>query len=100
MGFQPVELDPEILAGTIFHRASEENQAETFAAIASAFSETKEGTEWTIQELVNYVNTHNKATIEKSLFSDAENKSTPSHFASDKAQTPFRRKSNPQVHRS
>ena len=72
LGLPARELDPEILAGTIFHRASEENQAETFAAIASAFSETKEGTEWTIQELVNYVNTHNKATIEKSLFSDAE----------------------------
>ena len=72
LGIPARELDPEILAGTIFHRASEENQAETFAAIASAFSETREeGTQWTIQDLVRYVNTQNKATIE-SLFSDAE----------------------------
>ena len=70
------ELDSEILAGTIFHRASEENQAETFAAIASAFSEDKsedkeEDTTWTIQDLVKYVTTQNRAKIE-SLFSDAE----------------------------
>lgn len=72
LGLPARELDPEILAGTIFHRAGEENQAETFAAIASAFSETREeGTQWTIQDLVGYVNTQNKAVIE-SLFSDAE----------------------------
>ena len=85
MGFQPAELDPEILAGTIFHRASEENQAETFAAIASAFSETREeGTQWTIQDLVGYVNTQNRAAIE-SLFSNAEITLNNQTFASDKA---------------
>ena len=65
------ELDPEILAGTIFHRSSEENQAEMFAGIASAFAESRENKNWTIHELIQYVTTHNRHAIE-GLFGEAD----------------------------
>ena len=64
-------LDPEILAGTIFYRYGEENQAEMFAGIASAFSESRENGNWTIQELTNFVTTQKQQTI-NGLFGDAD----------------------------
>ena len=68
-------LDSEVLAGTIFHRANEENQAETFAAIAAAYSESSEKEDWTIHELVTFVRDKPTAAI-KGLF---KNSDTPLH---------------------
>ena len=65
------ELDPEILAGTIFHRAGEENQAETLAAIATAYAEREQVEAWTIHELVDFVKTK-KAKEIQGLFGDAD----------------------------
>ena len=65
------ELDPEILAGTIFHRAGEENQAETLAAIATAYAEREQVEAWTVHELVDFVKTKKPGEI-KGLFGDAD----------------------------
>ena len=62
------ELDPEILAGAIFHRAGEENQAETLATIATAYAE---GKEWTIHQLVDFIRTKRTKEIQ-GLFGDAD----------------------------
>ena len=62
-------LDPEILAGTIFYRAGEENQADTFAAIASAFFDRDEGE--TVYDLVDFVKHKSSGEIQK-LFGDAD----------------------------
>ena len=71
LGIPARELDPEILAGTIFHRAGEENQAETFASIATAYSTQNEDDEWTVHTLVDYVSRSDPKIIQ-ALFSDAE----------------------------
>ena len=71
LGIPAHELDPEILAGTIFHRAGEEIQAETFASIATAYAAQHEGNKWTVHELVSYVSTSNLNAIQN-LFSDAD----------------------------
>ena len=65
------ELDPEILAGAIFHRAGEENQAETLATIATAYAEQEPGKEWTIHQLVGYIRTKRTKEIQ-GLFGDAD----------------------------
>ena len=71
LGIPARELDPEILAGTIFHRAGEENQAETFASIATAYATQNEDDEWTVHTLVDYVSRSEPKVIQ-ALFSDAE----------------------------
>ena len=65
------ELDPEILAGTIFYRAGEENQAETLAAIATAYAEREQVEAWTVHELVDFIKTKKPGEI-KGLFGDAD----------------------------
>ena len=66
-------LDPEILGGTVFHRAGEENQAETFAAIASAYGDDQyqQNRSWTIWDLVNFVRNNEVGKI-KGIFGEAD----------------------------
>ena len=71
LGVPAQKLDPEILAGTIFHRAGEENQAETFAAIAHAYGEQEDNKRWTIQELVHFITRKSRPEINK-LFGNTE----------------------------
>ena len=59
------DLDPEILAGTIFHRQGEDSQAEYFATIVSAYAETHSS--WTLHQLVNWIRESNKSRIEATL---------------------------------
>ena len=52
------DLDPEILAGTIFYWPNEDLQAEIFAHIASSFADdqsTSGNLNWTIHDLINYI---------------------------------------------
>ena len=51
------DLDPEILAGTIFHRPNEENQAEVFAHITASFNESQQmaNNTWTIHNLIDWI---------------------------------------------
>ena len=63
------ELDGAILAGTIFYRGGEENQAEVFEHIVSAFSDDREG-DWTIQDLAGYISENNVGQISKRLYGD------------------------------
>lgn len=61
------DLDRAILAGTIFYRADEENQAEIFEHIASVYSEDHPDT-WTIWELIQYIQDTNNETLSKKLY--------------------------------
>ena len=61
------ELDRTILAGTIFYRGGEENQAETFELIASAFADDQQDT-WTIQNLIDYIQTTSNGQLNTRLF--------------------------------
>ena len=75
LSIQANEVNPEILAGTIFHRANENNQAEVFAHIVTNYSTLKSEHQqhWTIQELVSYINdkrTGAKGALENLLFGD------------------------------
>ena len=66
-------LDPEILGGTIFHRAGEEIQAETFAAIASAYADDREqqSMNWTIWDLIDFVSKNEVGKI-KGIFGEVD----------------------------
>lgn len=59
------DLDPEILAGTIFHRQGEDNQAEYFATIVSAYA--AEHPPWTLHQLIDWILQSNKNQIEAAL---------------------------------
>lgn len=59
------DLDPEILAGTIFHRQGEDNQAEYFATIVSAYAESHSS--WTLHQLIDWIRQSNKNVIEAAL---------------------------------
>ena len=59
---QASELDRAILAGTIFYRGGEENQAETFELIASAFADDQQS-QWTIHDLTNYIRTNDDRVL-------------------------------------
>ena len=59
---QASELDRAILAGTIFYRGGEENQAETFELITSDFADNQQST-WTIHDLTDYIRNNNNATL-------------------------------------
>ena len=63
------ELDRAILAGTIFYRGGEENQAETFELIASAFADDQHDA-WTIHELNNHIRATNDAQLSTRLFGE------------------------------
>ena len=64
------DLDPEVLAGTIFYQPSEINQAETFAEIASAFATEKDskGEHWTIRELTHYIRNTKDGQVNNLLY--------------------------------
>ena len=59
------DLDPEILAGTIFHRQGEDNQAEHFATIVSAYAADRSS--WTLHQLIDWIRQSNKNQIEDAL---------------------------------
>ena len=64
------DLDPEILAGTIFYRLNEEIQAELFAHIAATFADDRQvkGLSWTIQDLIDWILTNNRSHISETLY--------------------------------
>ena len=62
------DLDAEILAGTIFYRPNEDRQAEIFAHIASNFADGRG--QWTVQELVNHINSNNDGALRDQLYGD------------------------------
>ena len=64
------DLDPEILAGTIFYRPNEENQAESFAQIATSFADENSQSGWTIQDLIAYIRSYNDAALNTILFGE------------------------------
>ena len=88
LGIRARDLDSEVLAGTIFDRASEEKMAETFAAITVAFSREKKDGNWTIHDLVNFVVKKNKKAIER-LFGDADISLHPSNLTAIKNRLGF-----------
>ena len=57
LGVRAMDLDSEILAGTIFYQPSEINQAETFSEIATAYAtdQSSRNRIWTIHDLTGYV---------------------------------------------
>ena len=59
------DLDPEILAGTIFYRQGEDNQAEHFATIVSAYA--ADHPSWTLHQLIDWIRQSNKNQIEAAL---------------------------------
>ena len=67
---QAQDLDPEILAGTIFYRPNEDAQAEIFAHIASSFADTRQSANatWTIHDLIDYINGNNDGAIRTQLY--------------------------------
>ena len=72
LGVRAQDLDSEILAGTIFYRPGEENQAEIFAHIATSFATDQEerGNGWTIRDLAEYVRRNNKGQLERFLYGE------------------------------
>ena len=69
------DLDPEILAGTIFYRPSEDLQAETFARIVDSFADymsTDGNTSWTIHDLLEFIRTNpDNNNLSNRLFGDS-----------------------------
>ena len=75
LGVQAKEVNPEILAGTIFYGATEDNQAEIFAHIATNYAtrQDENGSHWTINDLIAYINdrrTGAKGALESLLYGD------------------------------
>ena len=65
------ELDPEILAGTIFYRPNEDIQAEIFAHIASSYADeqaTSGNTTWTIHDLIDYIRSSADGALRNQLY--------------------------------
>ena len=69
LGVKAQDLDPEILAGTIFYRPNEENQAEIFAHIATNYSDNQ-SSQWTVQDLINHIASSNNPKLAKELYGD------------------------------
>lgn len=67
LGVRAMDLDPEILAGTIFHRVGEENQAEIFAHIATTFASDRQGA-WTTQDLKRYIASKTNSALAEVLY--------------------------------
>ena len=75
LGVRAEEVNPEILAGTIFYGANEDNQAEIFAHIATNYAarQSENSQRWTIQNLIAYINdrrTGAKGALESLLYGD------------------------------
>ncbi len=71
IGVRAQDLDPEILAGTIFYRPNEDLQAEIFAHIASSFADdraTSGNPNWTIHDLINYIRNTNDGALGTRLY--------------------------------
>ena len=65
------DLDPEILAGTIFYRPNEDLQAEIFAHIASSYADdqaTSGNLNWTIHDLIDYIRNSNDGALRTRLY--------------------------------
>ena len=70
LGVRARDLDPEILAGTIFHRPNEENQAEVFSHLAMTFADTSSNPQWTIRDLLGDIRKRSNSELTKSLYGD------------------------------
>ena len=70
LGVRGRDLDPEILAGTVFHRPNEGTQAEIFAHIAAVFRDDnrERGRDWSVGDLVNYIEENNNASLGNILY--------------------------------
>ena len=70
LGVRAQELDPEILAGTIFYRSNEDNQAEIFAHIATNFASDRDEhkEDWSIQDLISYIKDKSNGALSKALY--------------------------------
>ena len=64
------ELNPEILAGTVFYRPNEDNQAEIFAHLATNFADDRADRQrnWTIQELITHITGNNDGALGNLLY--------------------------------
>ena len=64
------DLDPEILAGTVFYQPNEETQAEIFAYITIRFSErmADRNGDWSIQDLIGHIADSNDGELESFLY--------------------------------
>ena len=64
------QLNPEILAGTVFYRPNEDNQAEIFAHLATTYADDQAGRQqtWTIQDLIGHIVSNNDATLSNFLY--------------------------------
>lgn len=72
LGVRAQDLDPEILAGTIFYQPGEENQAEIFAHIASHYRDEQDdrGRDWTVQDLIDYIRRNNNQALSRALYGE------------------------------
>lgn len=70
IGVRARELDPEILAGTIFYGQNEDNQAEIFAHIAANFASerSERNQDWTIHDLINYIRSKSNGELGSFLY--------------------------------
>ena len=70
LGVRAQELDPEILAGTIFYRPNEDTQAEIFAHIATNFASDRaeSNQDWSIQDLISYIRDTNNGALSNALY--------------------------------
>ncbi len=64
------DLNPEILAGTIFYKPNEDNQAEYFAHIATHFASycADRDENWTIRDLTSYIRDNSNAALSNFLY--------------------------------
>ena len=75
LGVNARDVNPEILAATIFYHASEELQAEIFAHIATNYKalQSESGRDWTIGNFIAYITdkrTGTKGALESLLYGD------------------------------
>lgn len=68
LGVRAEEVNPEILADTIFYAANESNQAEIFAHITMSYSERNQN--WNIRNLIEYIKQTRKKELESLLYGD------------------------------
>ena len=64
------QLDPEILAGTVFYRPNEDNQAEIFAHLAANYADDQATRQraWTIEDLITYITSNNDGALSNFLY--------------------------------
>ena len=70
LGVRAEEVNPEILAGTIFYRANEENQAEVFAHLATTYADEQSNRQssWTIRDLIEFIRKSKDAVLSSYLY--------------------------------